>query len=355
MVSIINNGKITSSGGWITAFEHPNQGDGYRLRAYMDSVKGFVEQGLVAPLMGDAAWSKALLICRYAFLKLYWTGTDQISYANMDTIAKLVYSDSNQSLNAGKGPAFSCAAVADVTRSIMSAYGIQVMRLDGASHGTGEDVAMAAFIPEFGKWIWMQPFSLSYVLMSDGTPGSPVEIESYYRRGLVSELTYKSGTEVIETDTGYDKYHITSGHWWQGTQEGDLENGGYFYKCYYWHIYSKKPIPSTSTIYDLLSPQLYIQGKVARNTICFPASIDDIFPTVNMVAITAFDTSNGVIAIKFAHNMPSFKLIQKSTDGLAWSSLMGLSDAIDNTGTGNMYYRAVSMQGVPSNVITIEY
>lgn len=341
----------------MSAFEHPNQGDGYRLRAYMEGEKGFAEQGLTAPAMGDTAWSKTMTICKYMFLKLYWTGTEEINMAAMDTIAKLKYHDDYIAMHDGKGPTYACSTVSDMTRSILSAYGVQVMRLNGESISGWEDVSMAAFIPEYGKWVWLQPFTLSYVLMPDETPASPLEMDSYYRRGIANQLTYKSGTPEYYPDTGYGKYgnETASGNWWKGSTAPDLANGGLFYKCYYWRIYSKRPLPSTNLMYDAYMPALYIQGRTAPDLAAFPASVDDIFPTVNTLAITGLETENGVTTILFTHNMPAFKTIQRSTDGSTWVSLYGMSDAIDSTGTGSVYYRAVSMQGVPSNVIKFEY
>jgi hypothetical protein len=351
-MKILNNGKIIYPHAREFLFEHPNQGDGYRLRAYMEGANGFTSQGVDIPLMSDTAWSKILRICQYMFLKFYWTGADEIIEVD-SALQNLLNRDSNASLNGGKGPHYICSTITDIARSILSAYGIQSMRVGGTTFSGGGDVTIVVYCPEYSKWVWIQPQTLSYVLLTDGAPASPIELESYYRKGLSNLLTFKSGTSTIETNTGYDRYHGTNGNWWRGNL-ADVQYGGYFYKCSYMNSETKRPVSILSSVLKDYEILCYIQGKTPVNG-ARPTGVDDIFPTVNNIAIVSIYDDNGLKRFEFAHNMLSFKEIQKSTDGSTWVALTDMSDVIDGTGIGSIYYKAVSIQGIPSNIIEFQY
>jgi hypothetical protein len=351
---IINNGKIIYPEGRPAPFEHPNQGDGYRIRAYMQGVNGFSAFGLTEPQMGDTAWSKVLTIGEYIFRKFNWTGSDQISI-DFSVVTNLKNRDTNASMNGGKGPTYSCGSISLVTTGLLTAYGVQVIRLGGTTKSGQIDVTIAVFCPEFNKWVWIQPHTKGYVLMADGiTPASPLELESYYRLA-VTGLTYKSGTSTIETDTGYDQYHQSNGSWWKGTGVNDPQNGGYFYKCGYTLGEEKRALdPSTAPWQTMWKYPLYISGRtVVSNALA--SSIDNIFSTVNSLMITSISDDKTKTTLKFKHNMIAFKTMQKSVDGTTWVNMRGMSDIVDSNGSGSMYYRAISMQGVLSNIVQIGY
>jgi len=354
---ILGNSKLTSPGQLPTMFEHPNQGDGYRIRAYMQGVNGFSAFGLTEPNMDDITFDKAKVIGAYVFQKFYEKGADDIPASPNTAMNNLKIRDDNAALNGGKGPGFICSTISSVFNGILAAYGVQTMSITGKTMDSSQaDTSSCVFCPEFNKWIWYSSMCNSYVLLPDGvTPASPVELEAYYRKGLKDALTYKSGTTDIETDTGYDQYGEAFFNWWK-SNDVQVLNGGLFYSCIYALYPRKRPLSQNSALwYNTLPYPLYLSGKSnAVNTNSLSASINEIFPNVNCLEIIS-ENKNGLITLKFRHNMIVFKTLQKSTDGTTWTDMRGMSDVIDSVGIGSKFYRAISFQDVPSNVIEVRY
>lgn len=353
---ILANGVLRHSGGRVVAFEHPNQGDGPRIRTYMEGANGFSKFGLTEPAMGASAWSKVQTIGAYVFQKFYWTGTDQFAKPNgaYDT---LVMVDNNQSQNGGKGPTWSCGTVSAMMQSILTSYGVQVMNVSGKTHsGSLVDVTLAAFIPEWNKWVWWHAPTAGYALLPDGTAASPLELYAYYTQNQQSQLTFKSGTATIQTNTGYDQYGVSPNESWWQTSGADIAYGGFFYECEYLLFETKYPIlPANAPGHQYYQNGAFLSGLAAKTSTSIQGSANDLFPSVNSLQLVSAGQSYNRYTLKFEHNMVGFQSLQKSTDNAAWSNLRGLSDSVPVSGSGSIYYRVISDAGVVSNTVQLTY
>jgi len=354
---ILGNSKLTQSSNLPSMFEHPNQGDGYRIRAYMQGVNGFSAYGLTEPNMTDTAFDKAKVVGAYVFQKFYEKGVNDIP-ASLDTVMNnLKIRDDNATLNEGKGPGFICSTISSIFNGIMVTYGVQIMSITGITSDSSQaDTSSCVFCPEFNKWVWYCPMANAYVLLPDGvTPASPIELEIYYRKGLNDLLVYKSGTATIQTDTGYDQYGEAFFNWWRSTGTLVL-TGGLFYSCIYALYPRKRPLAQNTALwYNTLPYPLYLSGKSNLvNSNSLAASYNDIFRNVNCLEVSS-ENKNGLMMLNFKHNMIAFKTLQKSTDGITWTDMRGMSDIIDSVDSGSIFYHAVSFQDVSSNVIEVRY
>lgn len=365
---IKKNGIVSLPNGRTWNVQRPLSGDGSQLRAYMEGAEGFSKFGLTEPSWGDTAWDKAKTIGAYIFQKFYWTGTDQYSYGDQYRHALYLLQDvedAHASDNNGRGPTFSCGAIAYVMSGILTAYGV-VSRINYGGTKSGDvDETVELFIPEYGKWVWWHAPTAGYVLLTDGTPASSLELKYAYQNGSYKLYGFRSGTASIQTNTGYDQYGLENSEvWWQGVTgsgNGDTNRaaGGYFYKES-WRTTSGYNWDGTVDFFVLtqqdLSPIALDAVGSTRNTPPAPlCDAEDVFPTFNTLELYTVQATVAGYRLDFIHSMLQFDHLESSTDGTTWSRTYGTAISIPAQGTGDLYVRGVDVNGTPTNQVVIVY
>ena len=374
-MKINNNGKIIRPGGVTWLIQRANSGDGPALKSYMEGQYGFSQFGITPPNMTDSAWTKVQKIGEYVYRKMYFTGINDLAYAQTDRALEVLPKiDINQALNSGKGPKHICGTVSGVMIGILATYGVVARYIKGKSTNGHLDTSLEIFVPEYQKWVFYIAFMNGYVLLPNGVPATSLEIKFYYTSDRSGEVTYKSGTATIQTDTGYDSYGLSYALGWTGIltvvpTEVELAArlaGGYFNSCA-WLTYNALNIlggtRSGTAIFshryrrDMNSVTLDIAGTTAVTGMTVPiVATNDIFPTFNIIELIDIKPyGSGFLTATFEHCMIEFQKLQTSVDGSTWTDVYGLSVYIPQFGSGSFYIRGIDANGCPSNVVEIVY